>query len=106
MSDLHTDPHATATRLAAQLEQTEATVERLAGKLAAEEFRCHGWQSRALADEATLIDVRADLSTARGQVLRLTALVEQGLALAEQWSDDRGESLRRALTIAPGQKPQ
>ncbi|WP_145961929.1 hypothetical protein [Rhodococcus ruber] len=52
MSNLHTDPHATATRLAAQLEQTEATVERLAGKLAAEEFRCHGWQSRALADEA------------------------------------------------------
>lgn len=106
MSNLHTDPHATATRLAAQLEQAEATVERLAGKLATEEFRCHGWQSRALADEATLIDVRADLATARTQVLRLTALLEQGLALAEQWTDDRGESLRHALTVAPGEEPR
>lgn len=106
MSDLHTDPHATATRLAAQLERAEATVERLAGKLAAAEFRCHGWQSRALADEATLIDVRADLAVARAQVLRLTALVEQGLTLAEHWADNRGEVLRRALTVAPGEEPR
>ncbi|WKK11953.1 hypothetical protein QYN14_25740 [Rhodococcus ruber] len=105
MSDLHTDQAATATRLASQLEHTEAT-ERLAGKLAAEEFRCYGWQSRALADEATLIDVRADLAAARAQVLRLTALVEQGLALAEHWADNRGEVLRRALTVAPGEEPR
>lgn len=68
-----------------------------------------GWQRRALEDEKTLIDVRAELAQQKATNLRLLALIGQGLDLLDTWELDRPwdigrvEGMRRALTIAPGE---
>ncbi|AUM17389.1 hypothetical protein [Rhodococcus ruber] len=90
----------------ARTDAATAEAERLAGQLGTEQFRTKGWRDRALAAEETSQLRAKDLATTRADVMRLTALVEQGLALAEQWTDDRGERLRHALTVAPGEEPR
>lgn len=91
------------------LDDLIAERDRLARNLSAEEGRRHGWQRRALEDEKTLIDVRAELAQQKATNLRLLALLGQGLDLLDTWELDRpweyerAEGMRRALTIAPGE---
>lgn len=94
---------------------SDTELDRLRRALSAEQFRCSGWQARALADEAALIDVRAELAQSRTDVMRLTALLGQGLDLidtvlvAESPALPGGrflEALRQALTVAPGEQLQ
>lgn len=91
------------------LDDLLAERDRLARNLSAEEGRRHGWQRRALEDEKTLIDVRAELAQQKAANLRLLALLGQGLDLLDTWECDEGweheraEGMRRALTVAPGE---
>ncbi len=94
-----------------ELDDLIAERDRLARNLSAEEGRRHGWQRRALEDEKTLIDVRAELAQQKTANLRLLALIGQGLDLLDTWEnetaweDERAEGMRRALTVAPGETP-
>ncbi|WP_395705120.1 hypothetical protein [Rhodococcus ruber] len=97
-------------RAEAGREAAKADAERLAGRLGTEEFRTKGWRNRALEAEAALQQRDRDLAAARADVMRLTALIGQGLDLVDTWQNDtaweceRAEGMRRALTIAPGEK--
>ncbi len=90
---------------------TEA--ERLAGHLGTEQFRTKGWRDRALAAEDLSRQHAKDLAAARADVMRLTALIGQGLDLIDTVlvagtpvlpGGRFLEALRQALTVAPGEQ--
>ncbi|EME53764.1 hypothetical protein G352_24031 [Rhodococcus ruber BKS 20-38] len=89
-----------------------AEAERLAGHLGTEQFRTKGWRDRALAAEETAQVHAKDLATARADVMRLTALLGQGLDLIDTATNgpldpvDAAllDALRTALTLAPGEQ--
>lgn len=89
-----------------------AEAERLAGQIGTEQFRTKGWRDRALAAEETAQLHAKDLATARADIMRLTALLGQGLDFADGLINtgdvhdcQLGEQLRTALTVAPGEQP-
>lgn len=98
----------TKTRLTIRLEACEAECARLAGQLGTEEFRTKGWRDRALSSESILQQRDRDLADARADVIRLQALLGQGLDLADGLVNlgdvQTGEELRTALTVAPGER--
>ncbi|WP_246872517.1 hypothetical protein [Rhodococcus sp. DMU1] len=89
-----------------------AEAERLAGQLGTEQFRTKGWRDRALVAEDLSRQHAQDLSAARADVMRLTALLGQGLDLIDTATngpldtvdEDLLDALRTALTVAPGER--
>lgn len=97
----------------ASADAATAETERLAAQLATERFRKKGWRDRAVAAEDLSRDHAHNLSTARADIMRLTALLGQGLDFADGLINtgdvhdcQLGEQLRTALTVAPGEQPK